>query len=160
MMVRRRTWLIPVTIALSINSCAVERRQSMAKLEQKISSKRDAARLTGRGKVTSISLTDLYALQQAGKALTYDARPGFFYHLGHLPAAISLPKTDCDEVITKREAEITASLVAKKTIVVYCTNWLCPDARTLANHLADFGYSSAVFEGGWDSWKESGLPTE
>jgi len=117
-------------------------------------------RMNGRGKVGSISLTDLFTLQQSGEVLIYDARPGFFYGLGHLPGAINLPKTDCDAQIVKREAEIKAAIAAGKPIVVYCTNLLCPDARTVANHLAGFGYSSSVLSGGWDSWKESGLPTE
>ena len=93
--------------------------------------------------------------------LLYDARPGFFYNLGHLPGAISLPKSaDCDAQIIKREAEIKAALAAKKTIVVYCTNLACPDARTVAIYLAGFGHSSSTLTGGWEAWKESGLPTE
>jgi rhodanese-related sulfurtransferase len=116
--------------------------------------------MNGRGKVTSISLTELFALQQAGNVLLFDARPGFFYGLGHIQGAISLPKPDCDAQITRREAEIKAAIAAQKPIVVYCTNLLCPDARTVANHLAGFGYSSSVLTGGWESWKESGLPTE
>ena len=117
-------------------------------------------RMNGRGKVTSISLTELFALQQSGNVLLYDARPGFFYGLGHITGAISLPKPDCDAQIEKREAEIKAAIAAKKPIVIYCTNLLCPDARTVANHLADYGYSSSTLSGGWESWKEAGLPTE
>lgn len=117
-------------------------------------------RLNGRGKVSSISLTDTFTLQQSDKALIFDARPHFYYVLGHLPGAISLPKANCDTEITKREAEIKAALASGKTIVVYCTNFACPDARTVAMHLADFGYSSSTLSGGWDAWKEAGLPTE
>ncbi len=117
-------------------------------------------RMNNRGKVSSISLTDAFALQQSGRALIYDARPGFFYGLGHIPGAISLPKTNCDVQIAAREAEIKAALAAGKTIVVYCTDMLCPDARTVAIHLSSFGYSSSTLTGGWESWKESGLPTE
>ncbi len=117
-------------------------------------------RMNGRGKVTSISLTELFALQQSGSVLIYDARPGFFYSLGHIPGAINLPKQDCDAQIEKREAEIKAAIAANKPIVVYCTNLLCPDARTVAIHLAGFGYSSSTLSGGWESWKEAGLPTE
>ncbi|RYD17495.1 MAG: hypothetical protein EOP88_26285 [Verrucomicrobiaceae bacterium] len=117
-------------------------------------------RLNGRGKVSSISLTDAFTLQQSDKAVVYDARPHFFYVLGHLPGAISLPKVNCDAEIVKREAEIKSAVASGKTIVVYCTNFACPDARTVAMHLADFGYSSSTLSGGWDSWKEAGLPTE
>ena len=116
--------------------------------------------MNGRGKVSSISIENLFTLQQGENVLLFDARPGFFYALGHIPGAISMPKADCDKLINKHEGEIKAAIAAKKTIVVYCTNLLCPDARTVARHLAALGYSSSTLTGGWDSWKEAGLPTE
>jgi rhodanese-related sulfurtransferase len=119
-----------------------------------------APRMNGRGKVTSISLTEFFALQQTGEVLILDARPGYFYALGHIPGALSLPKVNGDKEIEKRQPEIKAAIAANKPIVIYCTNTLCADARTLARHLAEFGYSSSVLSGGWDSWRESGMPTE
>jgi rhodanese-related sulfurtransferase len=117
-------------------------------------------RMNGRGKVSSISLADTFALQQSGKTLIYDARPGFFYSLSRIPGAISLPKSGASAQIAGRETEIKAALAADKTIVVYCTNFGCPDARAVAIHLASYGYSSSTLTGGWDAWKASGLPTE
>ncbi len=149
---------MPLTaaIVLGLASCA----QPVVP-ETKVAALKKPVGMNGRGKITSISLNDLFALQQSDRVLLYDARPGFFYGLGHLPGAISLPKSpDYDEQIVKREAEIKAALAAKKTIVVYCTNLTCPDARSLAIHLAGFGYSSSTLTGGWEAWKESGLPTE
>ncbi|GAA5118360.1 rhodanese-like domain-containing protein [Luteolibacter yonseiensis] len=157
----RSIWLVvPVTLAMV--SCATPVRKAHESKEEH-SVKKTApkpVRMNGRGKITSVSLTDAFTLQQSDKALILDARPGFFYGLGHLPGALSFPKSDCDALIEKHEGEIKAALAAKKTIIVYCTNLLCPDARTVATHLADSGYSSSVLTGGWESWKESGLPTE
>jgi rhodanese-related sulfurtransferase len=116
--------------------------------------------MSQRGKVTSISLTDAFSLQQSDGALIYDARPRFHYSLGHIPGAHSMPKGSCEEEILVRRSELDAAVKAKKTIIVYCTNFLCADARNVAAHLALNGYSSAVMSGGWESWKESGLPTE
>lgn len=160
-----RTALLIPGLALAFSACAPQEPRGptdpkVANVKPAEPAPKKPVRMNDRGKVSSISLTDLFALQQSGQVLIYDARPGFFYNLGHLPGASSLPKMNCDEQITKREAEIKAALAEKKTIVVYCTNLLCPDARTVANHLAGFGYSSSVLTGGWDSWKESGLPTE
>jgi rhodanese-related sulfurtransferase len=146
-------------LVVAIVSCAPPAREVSVK-KSAAPVVKEPARLNGRGKTTSISLTDLFALQQSDEALIFDARPRFFYHLGHIPGAISLPKDGCDAEIDKREAEIKAALAAKKTIVVYCTSRTCPDARTVASHLSSFGYSSSTFGGGWDSWKESGLPVE
>ena len=149
-----------VALAAGLASCAQPVPEAPVKKAAAPAAKHKAVGMNQRGKVTSISLTELFALQESGNVLIYDARPGYFYMLGHIPGAISLPKPDCDAQIVKREAEIKAAIAANKPIVVYCTNLLCPDARTVANHLAGFGYSSSVLSGGWDSWKEAGLPTE
>lgn len=156
-MIRPLSRIVLAALLCGIVSCAhsVPVAPAAKPLQQK-----KPVRMNGRGKVTSISLTDFFTLHQSDRVILYDARPGYFYHLGHLPGAISIPKTGCDVQIKAREAEIKAGLKAKKFIVVYCTNRLCPDARTVAIHLADHGYSSCVLEGGWETWKESGLPTE
>ena len=160
---------LPIALAagtLLAASCAPRSKQEpakprpVAKTESAPAKPKHPVLMNGRGKVTSISLTDAFALQQSGNVLLYDARPAFFYGLGHIPGAISLPKNQGDSEIDKHEGEIKAAIAAKKPIVIYCTNLLCPDARTVAMHLADRGYSSATLTGGWDSWKESGLPTE
>ena len=117
-------------------------------------------RMNGRGKVSSISLEDFYLLHESGKAMVFDARPGFFYGLGHIPGAINIPAKNCDTRIHEREAEIKAALAEGKTLVVYCTNFTCPDARTLATHLSGFGYPASTYAGGWDGWKEAGMPVE
>ncbi len=157
--------LILAAAFASSMSCAPPVRQVIApspvkKTEAPAKPAKKQPRLNGRGKVSSISLTDAFTLQQTGKALIYDARPPFYFALGHLPGAINLPKPNCDQQIVKREAEIKAALAAKKTIIIYCTNFACPDARTVAIHLAGFGYSSSTLTGGWDEWKDAGLPAE
>ena len=162
MMLRRAALL---AAAIGVSSCAPPAAPTVSpapvrKTDAPAPPVKTAPRLNGRGKVSSISITELFTLQQSDQAYIIDARPGFFYGLGHLPGAVNIPKTDCDTQIAKREAEIKAALAGKKTVVVYCTNLLCPDARTVARHLASAGYSSSTLTGGWESWKEAGLPTE
>lgn len=164
-----RSAFFTVAFALGIVSCAPPGKEpspaqpavkKTTAPEKKEGGKKRPVRMNGRGKVTSISIEELFTLQQSGNVLLYDARPAFFYGLGHIPGAISLPKNGVDDHIEKREAEIKAAVAANKPIVVYCTNLLCPDARTVAIHLASFGYSSSTLTGGWESWKDAGLPTE
>jgi rhodanese-related sulfurtransferase len=112
------------------------------------------------GRVTRIMLGDLFALQQTGEALIYDVRPAFIYRLGHIPGAVSWPKSSFDSQIAQRETEIRAAKAAKKPVVIYCTDLACPDARTVAYALADRGHSVTILEGGWDAWKAGDLPTE
>lgn len=156
-MIQPWTLRILAATSLGITSCAIPAHEALPGQDE-VATKPPL--MNGRGKVSSISIPDFFPLQQSGQVLLYDARPHFFYSLGHLPGAISLPISGCDTQIAKREPEIKAALAAKKTIVVYCTNYLCPDARTLATHLADFGHSSSTLTGGWESWKERELPTE
>lgn len=159
-MISHRSTILSAGIALCIASCAKPEVKAPVKAPEAAAAPKKTVRMNGRGKVSSISLTELFNLQQSDQAYIIDARPGFFYGLGHLPGAINIPKSDCDAQIAKREPEIKAALAAKKTVVVYCTNLLCPDARTVARHLASSGYSSSILSGGWESWKEAGLPTE
>ena len=117
-------------------------------------------RMNGRGEVSSISFEEFFQLHQAGQTLVFDARLPVFYHLGHIPGAINLPKNHCDKAIAAREGEIKQALAAGKTIVVYCSGPLCPDARTVARHISGFGHPASVFSGGWDAWREAGMPAE
>lgn len=117
-------------------------------------------RLHGRGKVSSISLEDFFVLHESGQAMVIDSRPAIFHQFGRIPGAISIPAKNCDTAIHKREDEIKAAIAAGKTIVVYCSGFMCPDARTVAMHISGFGYPASVFSGGWDAWKDAGMPVE
>lgn len=150
---------IPV-LALALVACATPAKEPSATTAPEKPEFRKKPRMNGRGEVSSISLEEFHALKESGKVLIYDARPGFFYNLGHIPGAVSLPKTNCDEKIAARESEIKAALADGKTIVVYCTSLTCPDARTVAIHISGFGHPASIFSGGWDAWKEAGMPTE
>jgi rhodanese-related sulfurtransferase len=117
-------------------------------------------RMNGRGKLSSISLEEFFQLHQSGMAMVFDARLPVFYQLGHIPGAINLPKQNCDKAIAARENEIKRALAEGKTIVVYCSGLMCPDARTVARHISGFGHPASVFSGGWDAWSEAGMPAE
>ncbi len=114
----------------------------------------------GTGRVTRIMLGDLFKLQQENRALIFDVRPSFVYQLGHIPGAVNWPKPSFNAQLAANEARITAARAARKPVVVYCVDFACPDARTVATWLSERGHSVAVLEGGWDAWKTGGLPTE
>lgn len=112
------------------------------------------------GKVTRIALGDLFPLQQAGEVLLYDVRPSFYHSLGHIPGSVNWPKSSYASQLPAREAEIRAAHAAGRPVVLYCTDFACPDARGVASQLAARGHSVKVLEGGWEAWKAGGLPTE
>jgi rhodanese-related sulfurtransferase len=117
-------------------------------------------RPAGKAEISSISLEEFFVLQQSGRAMIFDARPSFIYKLGHVPGAILLPKSHCDELLRSREAEIQRTLADGGALVVYCSGPNCPDARAVAERLSASGYPAKVFQGGWDAWKDAGLATE
>ena len=110
--------------------------------------------------VTAINLTNLFTLQQGDRVLLYDARPAFVYAFGHLPAAVNWPRSSFDSGLSAHEPEIKAAIQAGRTIVLYCTDAACPDARAMAEQLAKLGYPISVLDGGFAAWKEADLPTE
>jgi len=127
----------------------------------KVSAKADETPVKpGNGRVTRIPLGDLFSLQQDDRALIFDVRPSFLYQLGHVPGAVNWPKASFNSQLAANERRIAAARAAKKHVVVYCVDFACPDARTVASWLAERGHSVAVLEGGWDAWKTGGLPTE
>ncbi|WAC21864.1 rhodanese-like domain-containing protein [Luteolibacter sp. SL250] len=156
--------LFPLAVASAIVSCAPHPAPAQAPAQQpeetKAPEKSKRLPASQRGTVSSISLTKLFELQQSGNVLIYDARPSVFYKEGHIPGAISVPKSVGREAVRVRDPELKAAKAAGKPIVVYCTGVLCADARTVARYLASAGYSSSTFSGGWDEWKSAGLPTE
>jgi rhodanese-related sulfurtransferase len=169
-MIGLRTTLLLPALALALASCASPvGKPSAAETTAPATKAPPAAekpkykkppRMNGRGEVTSISLEQFFLIQQSDKALIFDARPSFFYNLGHIPGAINMPKNNCDEAINAREAEIKAAIANGKTLVVYCSSITCPDARSVAIHLSGFGYPASIFSGGWDAWKNAEMPTE
>lgn len=112
------------------------------------------------GTLSSIDLTALFPHQQAGTVLLYDARPGFVAGFGKIPGAISWPKHHFDTRLFQSEAEIRAAKAAGKPVVIYCTDAACPDARAVAEKLVARGHDVAILDGGFEVWKEAGLPTE
>jgi rhodanese-related sulfurtransferase len=112
------------------------------------------------GRVASIDLNTLLFLQQNDRALIYDARASVIHAYSHLPGAISWPRSAFHDQLATREAEIRAAAAAGKTIVVYCTDTGCPDARAVARQLAARGHTVSVLDGGFHAWKDAGLPVE
>jgi 3-mercaptopyruvate sulfurtransferase SseA len=165
--IRLRSSFSALLLALALTACADKHADtpptsgSPEKTPQQSEKKyKKPIRMHDRGKVSSISLEDFFLLQQSGKTLIIDARPTIFHQFGHIPGAISIPAKNCDPVIAGREEEIKKAIADGKTIVTYCSGLLCPDARTVAMHISGFGYPASVFSGGWDAWKDAGMPVE
>lgn len=111
-------------------------------------------------RVTTIDMTTFFSLREADKVLVYDVRPSWMYSVGHIAGAQSWSGAALVEQFPQRDREMKEARAAGKTVVLYCTNAKCHDARAVAKWLAAQGHSSAVLDGGIEVWKAAGLPTE
>lgn len=119
-----------------------------------------ASAVARTGQVTRIPLGTLFQYHQEGRVLIFDVRPSFVYRLGHIPGAVSWPKSDFQNRLAENESRIQAARTEGKPVVIYCVDLACPDARIVASLLAERGHSVSVLEGGYDAWKTGSLPTE
>lgn len=113
-----------------------------------------------KGSVKTITFEEFFALHQSEKVLVLDARPAFFYNLGHIPGAINVPRGSSAESLGKRDRQFRTALAAGKSIVTYCTGTTCPDARRLAGQISALGHPVSIFSAGWHAWKDAEMPTE
>jgi len=90
-------------------------------------------------------------IEQQQNINTVDVREVEDYAKGHIPGAINLPKSRWDTY---------EGLDKDKTNVLYCYTLVCHLAATAAVEFADEGYPVMELEGGFDTWKEYGLPIE
>jgi rhodanese-related sulfurtransferase len=163
-----RDWLIIASLALTLAHAACAPNPQTRGDDQPTSVENSPAkpkpkkpvRMNGRGEVSSISLEEMFALQSSGNALILDARPGYLFHLGHIPGAESLPKSDCENSIAEMDERLKVTVAAGKPIVVYCSGLMCPDARAVAYHISGYGHPAKIFSGGYNAWKSAGLPTD
>ncbi|BDS04963.1 hypothetical protein NT6N_00030 [Oceaniferula spumae] len=112
---------------------------------------------TKPGSVTSIDVGRVFTMKQSDQAHVIDVRPPLYYRLGHIDGADSMPLIKFDKVIASKRPQLDAAVKAGKVIVLYCQNSNCPDAHKTAVKLAKLGYSTSVYRGGWEEWKQAGL---
>ena len=117
--------------------------------------------MNGRGEVSSISLEQFFLLHQSGKALIFDARPAFFYNLGHIPGAINLPKNNCDEQIAStrsRRSKPPSPQEKPSSSIAPASPARTPGPSPCTSPAS--AIPPAIFSGGWDAWKDAGMPVE
>ncbi len=165
-------WLLPLTSlsALALAACADTASQPakrpthkppVSKERQVPSPNLTTGTLTVKpGRVTRVALGDFLQLQQSGRALIFDVRPGFYYGLGHVPGSVNWPRARFDSGIATFEPKIKAATAAGTPVFLYCTDLACPDALAVAEKLAARGHSVAILQGGWEAWKAGELPIE
>jgi rhodanese-related sulfurtransferase len=159
-------WLV-TALALGVLACGgpAQRRATPAATRVVVGESRPA-RATSHtsapkpGVISHIQLDRFFTLQQSGGALVYDVRPAFSYLIGHIPNALSWPKSKFAGQLAVREVEMRAATAGKRPVVFYCTDSACPDSTIVATRLAALGHCVTILDDGYHAWKSSELPTE
>ena len=83
----------------------------------------------------------------------YDVRPLLYYKMGHIPGAVNWPRKDYDRNYEKQATEYSGRERSNTPVVVYCTDFACPDGLAVARLLVERGHTVSVLQGGYDAWK-------
>jgi putative oxidoreductase len=104
-----------------------------------------------------LSLRDAYRLYTDKKAIFIDAREPVDFEDGHITGAINFPFEEWDTYWDS----VKPKLDTNSEIVAYCGGQDCELSLGMARELKEMGYPKAyIFFGGWEKWKDAGLPTE
>ena len=110
-----------------------------------------------KGTMTEVDLNRLLQLQDAGRAYLIDVRPALFHGLGHIPGSVNIPRKSFPRSLLKEADAIDAAVASGKVLVLYCQNVQCPDGYAVGKGMADLGYSTTLYKGGWEEWKAMGF---
>ena len=110
-----------------------------------------------KGEITSVDIVRLFEMRLTESCLLIDVRPGLIYLIGHISESLSLPKKSFDAKFPKVKPQIDAAVAAGQTVILYCADVNCPDGYVVAKILAEKGYSTSIYKGGWDEWKAADL---
>jgi len=105
----------------------------------------------------TIGLEDFRRALADRQTLVLDARPAPFFGQGHVPGALNLSRED----FARDYQRLSAALgdAKERPIIVYCSGGSCHDSKLVAGALLSLGFANVkVFAGGWEVWKDAGLP--
>jgi cytochrome c oxidase assembly factor CtaG/rhodanese-related sulfurtransferase len=105
----------------------------------------------------TIGLQDFQRALADRRTVVLDARASPFYKEGHVPGALNLSR----EEFARDYQHLSATLgdAKERPIIVYCSGGSCHDSKLVAGALLSLGFANVkVFAGGWEVWKDAGLP--
>ena len=109
------------------------------------------------GTITQMELDQFFLMRSEGKLLVVDVRRAIMFSLGHIDGAINLPLGTFNKSFPEKRPQLDAALAAGKVIVLYCDGENCQDGHNAAKALAERGYSTSIYRGGWAEWKAAGM---
>ena len=108
-------------------------------------------------KGNAISLQALKEKLEQSGIIILDARSPDEFAEGHIPGAKNLPYYEFSE----KASVVLRDIPRDREIITYCEGLECSNAEDLAFLLKENGYAQVkVFEGGWEEWRENGMPVK
>lgn len=106
--------------------------------------------------LAEITTESLWEKMQSGDAFVLvDALSPISYAGAHLPGAINIPPSTCDELAARKIPGLDTE------VVVYCAGPDCDSSVDVAQRLVELGYRNVRhFSGGKQDWRDAGLPLE
>lgn len=113
-----------------------------------------SAKSVSHAGIPRLSMDDAKLLYASGQVVFIDARIREDYEAGHIKGAVSMPFGSMPELLPKFRKTFEG-----KMLVTYCGGSGCNLSEKAAYNLFDNGYERiAIFFGGWENWKEAGMP--
>ena len=104
-----------------------------------------------------ISFQTLKEKFEQPRVIILDARSPDEFTEGHIPGAKNLPYYEFAE----KASAVLKDIPCDREIIAYCEGLECSNAEDLAFLLKENGYAYVkVFEGGWEEWRENGMPVK
>ncbi len=113
-----------------------------------------------KAQITTLSLADVQAKQEAGEVLLVDIRdPRELKREGRIPGAFHAPRGMLEFWVDPSSPYFKPALSTDKTLVLFCASaWR---SALSVKTLQDMGVENiAELDGGFKGWRESGAPVE
>jgi rhodanese-related sulfurtransferase len=106
-----------------------------------------------------VTLDDFKRCVDSRAGIVLDARPEALYHVGHVPGALSLPRSDFEAAYLRLKSQLEKDFA--QSLIVYCSDADCDDSALVASALRGLGYEHVSrFKGGWEDWTKEHQPEE
>lgn len=104
----------------------------------------------------SINVQKAYELMDNKNVKFVDARDKLLYDDEHIQGSLNISVMEFDP-----ESPILEKINKKDSVIIYCDDEICGLSKKLLEKLDKLGFKNLfVLEGGWELWKNIGLPTE
>lgn len=107
----------------------------------------------------ALTLAQFQKYEATHQTLILDVRAPEEFQAGHVPGALNLPLADFVNNYERIRSRLDH--YKRELVVVYCSSRWCEASDEAQSRLVALGFKHVGrFPGGWQEWREAGLPVE